>query len=459
MKTMMRVLILFGGLLLILTAGMLRFRHQDLSESLMYYTTDDGLYGVDVDNLRSFRLLQSSSRLNNIYPSPDGLWIYYTAFSSNDGSIYRTRLNGSRTKRITHFTGYEELSGWSPDGERLIFRAIQGVDRNQNFYVADLDGGQVQPLTSPSDAVEFRAWTADDWIIFSDSSGGNRNVYRVRPDGSDYQPIILDSTDNVLIGLTADEEWVVFTSFRPNDLSTRIYRIRLDGSSQEVLFENQARYHSAIILSKTSRLLIETRGEDIGLYIVDLNHEDQTLRINLTDNILSYIVSVNEERIVYQLIGSSDVFHINLESGISEYGYTIHVDFGSVFYGWLRNTECFLYDGEIPYYSVWKRCVNDGEMTRELVSGDGSYRGISPDGKWVIVLLTSEEGNTLYRVNISNGESERLSQLIVDGDMYVEAWLAPPNLRWNPALMMAVGLMMTGIGLGLNVLSSTRLMV
>lgn len=445
---MMRVLILFGGLLLILTAGMLRFRHQDLSESLMYYTTDDGLYGIDVDNLRSFRLLQSSSRLNNIYPSPDGLWIYYTAFSSNDGSIYRTCLNGSRTKRITHFTGYEELSGWSPDGERLIFRTIQGVDRNQNFYVANLDGGQVQPLTSLSDAVEFRAWTADDWIIFSDSIYGDGNVYHVRPDGSDLQSLTHESTHDAFVGLTLDEEWIVYASYNYDDYTASIYRIRPDGLEKTVLFETKATIEHTTILPNTSKLLIETFVEDIGLHIVDLKHDDPITTIHMPTNTASHLVSPDEEWIVYQLYESSDIYRLHVDSEISELWFTFSGDTGHVIQTWLPNTNCFTYHELFNSKVVWRACVDNGQVSQNLVSDDGLYRGISPDGEWVIVLRFGEKGNALYRVNISTGESERLSQLIVDGDMYVVAWLAPPNLKWNPVALLAVGLMMTGIGLG-----------
>ena len=127
--------------------------------------------------------------------SPDGRWIAYATWSTDDGGhIYRTRSNGrGNAERLTTASAIYQQPAWSPDGERIV--AIRGPAQNYREAVgpfapgaaADIiwipaDGGDAQ-VVAPTEGRSSPHFTADaDRIYLYHPSDG---LLSIRFDGTD----------------------------------------------------------------------------------------------------------------------------------------------------------------------------------------------------------------------------------------------------------------------------------
>ena len=117
----------------------------------------------------------------------------------------------------------------SPDGKRIVFMRLRFDDAgNQEMalHVMRVDGSQVRRITAWDYGVEHPKWSPDSrWIIFNGgrrhdpSSGSNRAIYLIRPDGSGLHAIHRAGPNAALTkpGFSPDGREVLFvcTTFRP----------------------------------------------------------------------------------------------------------------------------------------------------------------------------------------------------------------------------------------------------
>jgi len=79
----------------------------------------------------------------------------------------------------------------SPDGSRIAF--VTNRDRNDEIYVMDADGGNLQRVTDDGAPDEWPSWSPDgQWIVFASQRDGNDEIFIVHPDGSGLRKL----TDN-----------------------------------------------------------------------------------------------------------------------------------------------------------------------------------------------------------------------------------------------------------------------
>src|SRR4051812_33417377 len=107
-----------------------------------------------------FALPASAAREGNwvSFPalSPDGQWLYYTAW----GDIWRSAVDGSTLAvRLTDNVAYDGRPVVSPDGSQVAFLS----DRfgNYDIYVMTADGGDARRLTYDSNVDYVYDWRPD----------------------------------------------------------------------------------------------------------------------------------------------------------------------------------------------------------------------------------------------------------------------------------------------------------
>jgi len=138
-------------------------------------------------------------------------------------------VDGSGEKRLIDSPGFDGLSAWSPDGERIVFTTER--DGNWELYVMDADGSnqrrltntpvdEASPAVSPDGekiAFVFGAYGDDPsiWVMNADGSG------RVRLASGDWP------------SWSPDSRRIVYTSGAWND--PRISFVNADGSEQRTL--------------------------------------------------------------------------------------------------------------------------------------------------------------------------------------------------------------------------------
>ncbi len=123
--------------------------------------------------------------LNNDHGiSPDGRTM---AVSNSPGRgtslVYTLPATGGTPVRITE-TAPSWWHGWSPDGRRIAYTCI----RNGQFGIATCpaEGGTETLLIGSAHHYDGPDYTPDGaWIWFNSDRGGQMDLWRVRPDGTD----------------------------------------------------------------------------------------------------------------------------------------------------------------------------------------------------------------------------------------------------------------------------------
>jgi Tol biopolymer transport system component len=188
------------------------------------------------------------------YPSwsPDSQKIAFVHsdvdFASQDSSRYLYVLDATSPQEqkladlrpLADVSIFESVSyglSWSPDGQEITF--IANYPGSHTLYRLNVESGVTSVITqqyNPSSTV----WTPDgQWILFNSSERSpQENIYRIRPDGSDLQPL-LQSEGWFISGkiyLSPDGQRIAFWGFDsggenlPVEWQFHLYSMRVDGS-------------------------------------------------------------------------------------------------------------------------------------------------------------------------------------------------------------------------------------
>ncbi len=63
--------------------------------------------------------------------SPDGKWVAFTGEYDGNTDVYVVPAVGGVPRRLTYHPGFDEVSGWTPDGKRILFRSGR---KSTSFY-------------------------------------------------------------------------------------------------------------------------------------------------------------------------------------------------------------------------------------------------------------------------------------------------------------------------------------
>ncbi len=108
--------------------------------------------------------------------SRDGKWVAYVSFP--DGSLWRSKSDGTGKLQLTTPSLYAMLPQWSPDGSELAFCSMEN-GKPQRIYTVSAEGGSPQVLmpgnTSPQ---SDPAWSPDGrTIAYSGVTGGPTAIF------------------------------------------------------------------------------------------------------------------------------------------------------------------------------------------------------------------------------------------------------------------------------------------
>lgn len=174
----------------------------------------------------------------------------------------------------------------SPDGRWIAFQS----DRDGDFdiYISNIVGGQLRKLTSNDVWDRLPAWSPDgEWIIYSSDvrGDGTFDLYRIRPDGSQNQVVYSDGRRNSHVRYSPDGQYLVFTSGTGlRDATTwEIALFNLQTQEATFLTENAVRDSSPSFSPAGERILfITTVGDDTA--VANMNR-DGTNREILYDGV------------------------------------------------------------------------------------------------------------------------------------------------------------------------------
>lgn len=210
--------------------------------------------------------------------SPDGEHIAF----SYQGDIWTVPTEGGRAIRLTVHEAYESLPKWSPDGDKIAF--ISDRHGNDDLFVMNANGSQIQRITYHSTTDELTGWTNDNKLLFTTNRLYNQvewepEIHTVSAEGG--TPERYFDAFGFMSTMSPNGEFVVFARGYNG-----IYRKNYDGPANKDLWL----YHTE---SQTFRQLTDAEGNDMyptfandqALYFISERDGTHNLyRITLTDD-------------------------------------------------------------------------------------------------------------------------------------------------------------------------------
>ena len=240
--------------------------------------------------------------------SKDGQWVTYVSY--RDGTLWRSRVDGSERLQLTYPPTYPVLPRWSPDGkEILFFEFALSADKPARIYTISPDGGSASPLL-PDDSTQQLDpnWSPDGTkVVYAGESNnpssaihvmdlashqisklpGSDGLYSPRwsPDGRSIAALSADSK-NLLLFDFQTQKWTALASgslgwlnwshdgkyvyVLDSRANTAVVRIRVaDHAVEQVAdlkdFSSTGRYGGALALTPDDQpiLLHDTGTQDV----------------------------------------------------------------------------------------------------------------------------------------------------------------------------------------------------
>ncbi len=167
---------------------------------------------------------------------PEGDRILYARMDATSegyrySDIYEFNLETEEKRRVTR-DQRASAPVYAPDGSTFVF--VGQRDGTSNLHRADLDGTDVERLTDlpGGGQVTDPAWhPSGEWIYFGRTAHTGRDIYRIRPDGSELEPVVDGPGDERTPSITPDGAHLYFSSNRSGIFN--VYRAPADGGSSE----------------------------------------------------------------------------------------------------------------------------------------------------------------------------------------------------------------------------------
>lgn len=144
--------------------------------------------------------------------SPDGQTLVISDKSEDGAStIYTLPIDGGTPKRVTQKSP-SYWHGWSPDGTTLTYVAKRGA--SFQVFTIPASGGDETQLTHDFDHCDGPDYTPDgEWIWFNGEKDGFVDLWRMKPDGSDLQPMTQDASVNWFPHPSPDGQHVLYLAY------------------------------------------------------------------------------------------------------------------------------------------------------------------------------------------------------------------------------------------------------
>ncbi|MFZ4825888.1 MAG: PKD domain-containing protein [Phototrophicaceae bacterium] len=201
------------------------------SQDQIAFTSDSLVYimSFDTSNLTPL-LVDGITALvgNSLDWSPDGERLVYRANESGVDDLFIINRDGSAKINLTNSVGNHADPDWSQEGSQIVF--VSDRDGNNELYLMDADGLNVVRLTI-SDAQELQpAWSPDNsQIAYVSNQDGNYEIYLMSADGTNPQRLTDYAGTDEQPTWSEDGSSLLFVSDR--DGVRGVYSMNLDGTN------------------------------------------------------------------------------------------------------------------------------------------------------------------------------------------------------------------------------------
>jgi Tol biopolymer transport system component len=196
--------------------------------------------------------------------SPDSRWIVFTAYGRGSfRDIYSVEVATGQLTQLTASDSDEWFPAWSADGASIAFNTSSGTFDSVQLMTIRADGTQLQEPV-PGFVEGFRpTWSRDgEWLIFHSNCtlemlrllGGQEiqcggviyHIFRVRLADGHIEQVVFFSGIQIFPALSPDGEWIAFLESAPNTSERQVYRMRRDGSDVQALTNDNNFYQPPV---------------------------------------------------------------------------------------------------------------------------------------------------------------------------------------------------------------------
>ena len=153
-------------------------------------------------------------------PSPDGTQLVFAVSQRNtvgewQHDLYIVNRNGMNMRWLTRAEGLEDQPQWSPDGSKILFKAL--VDGKTDLYTIKTDGSGLVNLTAGLAQLDTKsdpAWSPNgSRIAFIGVQGSAYKVWTIRPDGTDARQVTTDVGFDMQPTFSPDGQRIAFVRY------------------------------------------------------------------------------------------------------------------------------------------------------------------------------------------------------------------------------------------------------
>jgi Tol biopolymer transport system component len=110
--------------------------------------------------------------------SRDGQWVTYVSFP--EGTLWRSKSDGSQRIQLTYPPLSVRLPSWSPDGRQIVFYAFSSGPEKPKLYTVSADGGTPRELIPDTSPEEWDPTWSSDGSRISFGSGPSDPASAIR---------------------------------------------------------------------------------------------------------------------------------------------------------------------------------------------------------------------------------------------------------------------------------------
>ena len=129
------------------TTPILRF--PDIHENQVVFTAEEDLWIASTDGGEAHRLTIHDGEETTPKFSPDGRRIAFTAEYDGNKDVYVMNNKGGNITRLTYHSSYDEVLGWHPARNKIMFRSTRQLEsgiETQRIFLISPGGGFPKPL-------------------------------------------------------------------------------------------------------------------------------------------------------------------------------------------------------------------------------------------------------------------------------------------------------------------------
>ncbi|MBM3949185.1 MAG: hypothetical protein FJ312_08130 [SAR202 cluster bacterium] len=247
--------------------------------SVAYVATSGNGQGVMVaDRIGETKasVTQSQGRYRDPRWAPGSNRLAYLDEGSSEPRVYIVGADGGDQSLLTNISG-DEVGGWSPDGETVVFAVHDGA--GQGIYVRNPDGVNEFRLTEAPD--RRPVWSPDSkQIAFLSKRDGNDEVYVMNADGSGVVRVTETPAPEYDLSWSPSGKQLVFVS--EQDGNAEIYVAEVGNRKQTRLTFNQVRDEKPVWSPDGRQIaFVSYLDNDADLFVMNADGKGQ---VRLTNN-------------------------------------------------------------------------------------------------------------------------------------------------------------------------------